>query len=268
MSLVIFTDLDGTLLDHDTYDWSPAAGTIARVQDEGSPLVFVTSKTRAEVEVLRANMGVDEPFIVENGAAAFFPRRYEHLELPGAIAVGPFRALVFGRPYEEVRRFAASVRERFGIQGFGDMTLEEVSAVTGLEPEAAMRAKQREFTEPFRLADDGDLPALEAAATEAGLRITTGGRLHHLMGSGQDKGLAVRAVLDAFARELGARPTSIGLGDGPNDVPMLEAVDEAVLIPAPGRPLPEVHADHVQVAAAPGPTGWSAALSGVLARLA
>ncbi|MGD8282109.1 MAG: HAD-IIB family hydrolase [Gemmatimonadota bacterium] len=264
MRLVIFTDLDGTLLDHDTYDWRPAAPMIARLRDQGSPLVFVTSKTRAEVAVLRAEMGVDEPFIVENGAAAFFPERYGRLDLPEAVPIGAFRALVFGRPYTEARDFAASVRGRFGLEGFGDMSVEEIAEVTGLPLEAAKRAKQREFTEPFRLEDDRELDRLAAAARDHGFRITTGGRLHHLMGSDQDKGIAVRAVRDAFGRALGARPTTVGLGDGPNDVPMLDAVDEAVLVPAPGRPLPEVRNDHVHVAPAPGPEGWAAALSKIL----
>lgn len=267
MRLVIFTDLDGTLLDHDTYDWSPAAPMIARLRDEGSPLVFVTSKTRAEVETLRDDMGVDEPFIVENGAAAFFPERYAGLDLPGAVDVGGFRTLVFGRSYAEVRAFVASVRERFGMEGFGDMSATDVAAVTGLSPAAAARAKQREFTEPFRLKDDRDLAALEAAAGEAGFRVTTGGRLHHLMGSGQDKGIAVRAVRDAFARQHGAAPVTIGLGDGPNDVPMLDAVDHPVLVPAPGRPLPDVRASGARVAPAPGPTGWTASLLEILSEL-
>lgn len=267
MRRVIFTDLDGTLLDHDTYDWSPAAPMIARLRDEGSPLVFVTSKTRAEVETLRDEMGVDEPFIVENGAAAFFPPRYAGLDLPGAVDIGGFRTLVFGRPYAEVRAFVASVRERFGIEGFGDMDVADVGVVTGLPPDAAARARQREFTEPFRLADERELSALEAAAAEAGFGITTGGRLHHLMGSEQDKGIAVRAVRDAFAEEHGAQPVTIGLGDGPNDVPMLEAVDHPVLVPASGRPLPDVQSSGVRVAPASGPAGWSASLAEILAEL-
>ena len=85
MRLAIFTDLDGTLLDHDTYEWSPARPMLDRIREEGWPLVFVTSKTRAEVEGLRTEMEVDEPFIVENGAAAFFPPRYGDLELPGEV---------------------------------------------------------------------------------------------------------------------------------------------------------------------------------------
>jgi mannosyl-3-phosphoglycerate phosphatase len=268
MRFIVFTDLDGTLLDHDTYDWGPAARTIERIRTEGWPLVFVTSKTRAEVERLRTEIGVDEPFIVENGAAAFFPARYDGLELPEATRIGAFRAIVLGRPYQEVREFVTSCRDRFDIEGFGDMGVERIQEVTGLSEDAAQNAAMREFTEPFLVPDDASLPGLRAAAEEAGFAITTGGRLHHLIGADQDKGRAVAVVREALERSWGERPVTIGLGDGPNDVPMLEAVDYPVIVPAPGRPLPDVRHPHVSFAPAEGPRGWAEALTSLFRQLA
>jgi mannosyl-3-phosphoglycerate phosphatase len=214
-------------------------------------------------------MGIDEPFVVENGAAAFFPARFDDLELPDARKVGALRALVFGRSYGEVRAFARRVADRYGLEGFGDMSLDRVEEITGLPHDAAARAKARDFTEPFRLENEAVLPELEAEAAAAGFGITTGGRLHHLMGAHQDKGTAVRAVRTALQGAYGEPVTTIGLGDGPNDVPMLEVVDFAVLIPAPGRPLPDVPAPadrrhRVRVAPAQGPVGWAAALDGLV----
>jgi len=267
MRLIIFSDLDGTLLDHDTYDWRPAAHMIERIRDEGWPLVFVTSKTRAEVERLRLDMKVDEPFIVENGAAAFFPSGYDRLDLPGAVAIDGLRALVFGRPYAEARDFLSPRRARFGLEGFGDMTVERIGEITGLSAAAAEDAARRDFTEPFRLDDDGALAELSSQASEAGFAVTTGGRLHHLIGAGQDKGTAVRAVQAAFERAWGGGATTVGLGDGANDVPMLEAVAYPVLVPAAGRPLPSVTHPRARVAPLAGPAGWAAALAAVIDEL-
>jgi predicted mannosyl-3-phosphoglycerate phosphatase (HAD superfamily) len=53
----------------------------------------------------------------------------------------------------------------------------------------------------------------------------------------------------------------VALGDGTNDVPMLEAADEAIRIPAPDRPLPQLTRPDAGTAPAPGPAGWNAALS-------
>jgi len=57
--LVVFTDLDGTLLDEETYSWEAAEPALAMLRERGIPWVMVTSKTRAEVEVLRERMGED-----------------------------------------------------------------------------------------------------------------------------------------------------------------------------------------------------------------
>ena len=54
---VIFTDLDGTLLDHDTYEWKEAEPALDLCKKLGVPVVFVSSKTRAEIEVLRRQDG-------------------------------------------------------------------------------------------------------------------------------------------------------------------------------------------------------------------
>jgi ribonucleotide monophosphatase NagD (HAD superfamily) len=47
-SPLVFTDLDGTLLDHDTYDWTPARDALDRLTRAGIPVVFTSSKTAAE----------------------------------------------------------------------------------------------------------------------------------------------------------------------------------------------------------------------------
>ena len=67
--LVIFSDLDGTLLDHATYEAGPALPVLARLRAMGVPLVLATSKTGAEVVEVRARLGLAGlPAIVENGA--------------------------------------------------------------------------------------------------------------------------------------------------------------------------------------------------------
>ncbi len=260
MRLIIFTDLDATLLDHDTYDWEPAQRMLDRIRAQGWPLVFVTSKTRAEVERIRLDMELDQPFVVENGAAAFFPSRFDHVPLPTATRMGSYRVLVFGRPYGEVRAFLTPIRDKFGIEGFGDMELGRIQETTGLSPEAAALAARREFTEPFLVDDASVLPALSVEAARAGFALTTGGRFQHLIGADQGKGTAVLAVRGAFADAWGDDVQTIGLGDGPNDVPMLEAVDYPIVVPAPGRAPPAVDHPRVQFAPGPGPEGWSAAL--------
>ena len=56
--LVVFTDLDGTLLRHEDFDWSPAREALAELARRRIPLVIASSKTRAEIEVWRSRLGV------------------------------------------------------------------------------------------------------------------------------------------------------------------------------------------------------------------
>ena len=74
--LVIFTDLDGTLLDRNTYSFEPAQSTLHLIKQKNIPLVLSSSKTRAEIEFYRRRLENDHPFISENGGAVFIPRDY------------------------------------------------------------------------------------------------------------------------------------------------------------------------------------------------
>ena len=70
---VVFTDLDGTLLDHDTYGWEEARPALERCKRLFIPIVLVSSKTRAEMDHLRVKLSISSPFISENGGGIFFP---------------------------------------------------------------------------------------------------------------------------------------------------------------------------------------------------
>ena len=73
-SAVIYTDLDGTLLDHHTYAFHEAMETIKGLKDRGIPIIPCTSKTRAETVNLMQAVGIDGPMIIENGAAIWVPQ--------------------------------------------------------------------------------------------------------------------------------------------------------------------------------------------------
>jgi len=264
--LLILTDLDGSLLDHDGYSHEGARPALERIRRRSVPLVFVTSKTRAEVLRLQEDMGIREPFIVENGGGIFFPAAYRDFRIPGAVERGAHRLILMGRPYAEIRRFVEDRKPRFAIRGAADLSVEELVNLTGLAPEQARLAKQREFSEPFLLDDDTKLEALREEAAAAGLTITRGGRFHHLIGIGQDKGEAVRRLTAIFRENTARALLTVGIGDRPNDVPMLAAVDIPVLIPHPDGRYEDVKLPNLVRAPHPGSRGWNEAVRGLLAR--
>ena len=267
MQPIVFTDLDGTLLNHHDYDFSPALPALERLKAEGIPVVMVTSKTRPEVLELRERLGIDDPFIVENGAAVLFPEGYRGFDLPEA-ETGGFRTLLLGRPYEEIRAFFETVKKAYGLEGFGDMETLRVAELTGLSPEKAETARVREFTEPFICADPSVISDLEVEAARAGLKITRGGRFYHLIGQGQDKGRAVRKAVELFRANGWNRPVSIALGDGKNDEPMLETAEFPIQIPTPSGEYVEIAVPLLRKASLPGPAGWNEQVLKVLDELA
>ncbi|MEL6319255.1 MAG: mannosyl-3-phosphoglycerate phosphatase, partial [Cyanobacteria bacterium J06626_14] len=60
--LLVATDLDATLLDHQTYSYDAALPAIESLKANGCPLIFNSSKTQAEQTVLRAVLNIDDPF--------------------------------------------------------------------------------------------------------------------------------------------------------------------------------------------------------------
>jgi mannosyl-3-phosphoglycerate phosphatase len=262
--MVIFTDLDGSLLDHEGYSCDSALPALALVRARSIPLVFATSKTRAEVVRLQEDMGIREPFIAENGGGIFFPAGYGNFRISDATEQGEHTLILLGKPYLEIRRFIEARKGRYAIRGAGDLSLEELVDLTGLTAEQARLAKQREFTEPFLLDDDAELASLREEALAAGLKITRGGRFYHLIGVEQDKGKAVRRVIEIFRENGVGELLTVAIGDRPNDFSMLTAVDIPVLMPHPDGRYKELILPNLRKAPYPGSLGWGEAVTCIL----
>ncbi len=262
--MIIFTDLDGTLLNHRDYSYREALPALKKIRSRRIPLIMCTSKTRREVEILQRTMGLSEPFIVENGGGIFFPSAYRGFRIEESLGIRGAKCIPLGIPYVRIRAFMKRAGARYSIRGFGDMTEQEIADLTGLPAEIAASARAREFTEPFIIEDDEKLPDLERAASEAGIRITRGGRFYHFIGRGNDKGEAVKYVTSIFERNRKKSVITVGLGDSRNDLPMLEQVDIPILIPHPDGRYEKVDLPGLIHAPFPGSMGWNDALGDIL----
>ena len=268
--ILVFTDLDGTLLDPRTYSFEPARPALKMLDKLGIPLIICTSKTRPEVEGVRAVLGNTDPFIVENGGAIFIPDGYFSIEFPATGMDSGYQVIELGTAYSRILGVFSKMKERLPgrLRGFSDMTVEEVARLTGLSFDEAAQAKKREYDEPFLLDEPGaNLQIAKKMAESAGLSLTQG-RFFHLTGE-NDKGRAVRMVKDIYSRAHGIIPRTIGLGDSPNDLPLLENVDFPVLVQKPGgRYEPSIRLDNLILAPGEGPVGWCASVSELVGRLA
>ena len=270
--LMVFTNLDDSLLDSVTYSWEPARPALDLLRALAVPIVLVSSKTRMELEQIRARLELEEPFVIENGGAVYVPDRPADAAARPSCAPSRYRAVEFGTPYAMLRRALPDIAAEAGVEvrGFGDMAVEEIADRTGLSSETALLAKQREYDEPFVIeGSTKSTPHVLKAIKERGLRWTRGGRFFHLTGH-NDKGAACGFLLDWYLREWlsGLRRQdvlTIGIGDSLSDVPLLRQVDYPVLVRRPdGTYDAAVEVPNLMYAHGAGPVGWSMAVTNVL----
>jgi len=268
---IIFTDLDGTLLDHATYSCLPAYPALKLIREKNIPLVFCSSKTRKEIEHYRRLLDNHDPFVTENGGGIFIPDGYFDLSTLSAdlatIREPGYTVVRLGAPYALLRRAIRELRaEGFAITGFGDMTTTEVSRLTGLDSEQAAMAKARDFDEPFIFNGcTAEAEKLRTRIRSKGFNSTKG-TLFHILGD-SDKGRAVD-ILAALFRQKWGESTRVALGDSPNDLPMLQKADCPVAIRKPdGSHDPSLALPHLIKSEGIGPAGWSEAVLQILRKL-
>lgn len=268
IDLIIFTDLDGSLLDHETYSFEAAYPALQEIERRGIPLVLCTSKTRAEVECYRRALNNHHPFIVENGGATFIPMEYFPFASPYQREVRGYHVIEYGMPYPRLVDMLRAVRAESGarIAGFSDLSIEQVAALTRLPAEGARLAKVREYDEPFFVkGPPEELDRVKTLFRKRGCRCTRGGRFHHLTGP-NDKGKAVSDLVRLFERAYGERRT-VGIGDSQNDLPMLWAVDVPILVQRiDGKHDSTVRVPNLIRAQGIGPQGWRTAVLDLLVR--
>jgi len=228
---VIFTDLDGTLLDK-KYSFESAKPAIEILKEQKIPLVIVTSKTRAEIEIYRKKLGNKHPFVSENGGGVFIPVGYFKDEnLKKMVVSEKYKIIKLGIDYKKLVDALDKIEEKIKVRGFSDMTAKELVKHSGLSLREAKLAKKREFDEAFSLEHKKDEKELFRLIEKYNLNYTKGGLYYHILGD-NDKGKAVQLLIDMFEKKLG-KIESVGLGDSYNDKPMLKITNKSFFVDGP-----------------------------------
>ena len=263
MKYIIFSDIDGTLIDHNTYSYESAKPALELLEKHDIPLIFCTSKTRAEIEVYVNELDSPHPFIPENGGAIFIPKGYFDVNYDYNITYENYNVIELGTEYPKLRQVLEKIKNSVDseIIGFGDLDDEGVSKDTGLDIESARLAKMREYDEAFKVVGQEEKASIRIIdiIKSNGLHYTRGGRYWHLMGD-NDKGKAVKILSDIYRKQFGDLQT-VGLGDSLNDLPMLQAVDVPYLVQKPdGKHDKSITDSKIIQVEGIGPEGWNQAI--------
>jgi mannosyl-3-phosphoglycerate phosphatase len=261
---IIFTDLDGTLLDYSTYSYKAALPSLQLLQEKDIPLIICSSKTQKEIEHYRKKLDNHHPFISENGGGTFIPKDYFKFEIQNleysVTKENNYQVIRLGAKYSDLRKAVEELRkEGFDVRGFGDMTIYEIAEITGISIDEAEMAKERDFDEPFIFVGAiHKLPLLFETIRAKGFNFAQG-RFFHIIGD-SDKGKAVSILIELYKKKLGEIIT-IAIGDSPNDITMLERVDYPVIVQKPdGTYDKRINIPGLIKANGIGPDGWNKAI--------
>ncbi len=259
--LAIFTDVDGTLLDFHTHDVEPARPWLSRLQSHSIPIVLCSSKTRSEMVNLAQSLGLDnQPLIAENGALIHYPAGFSERPAP------PLES-----DYADICSVLTILRTRLNCRftTFGEVDADMVASWTGLPLRQAQMAREREASEALIWRDDDSkLAAFRQALEQVGLMLLQGGRFWYVLSAKGGIGQAVTIVCSQMCKQAGEKYITLGLGDGPNDISLLDATDLAVVVKGyNNQPIvlrnssPErvFHTQHY------GPEGWAEGLAHFIA---
>jgi mannosyl-3-phosphoglycerate phosphatase len=208
-------------------------------------------------------MRIDDPFVVENGGAIFIPRDYFN-HLPGEVKQdGDFHAIESEVSYASLLAALEDIRRQVTPRalGFSDLSPVRLAEITGLSLQEAIWAKDRHYDEPFLIPGDksSSLDGIRRIVENRGLQYLRGIRFHHITGP-HDKGTAVEKLISLF-RHSHMDFFSVGLGDSPMDIPLLEQVDLPIIVQnKEGKYHPAFNNTPYLKSPAIGPRGWSMAI--------
>ena len=252
---VVFSDCDGTLLDHYTYSYEKACEGISLLRERDIPLVLVSSKTIPEMKALHSDLRLSSPFIFENGGGIAFP------------GSGDFIIDISGMDLDELKAGIPVVENELGsrVRIMQSMDISEIACLTGLSIQGAELSRRRKTSIPFIIVNGKEpgrstLDAANRALEGLGVEITRGGRFYHLITAGMGKGSAVKKVIDYYRGPGHEGVCSCGIGDSENDIPMLQAVDVPFVVRKPDGSAVHTGIRHVVCTKSRGPEGFSEAV--------
>ena len=204
----IVSDVDGTLMDH-FYDLTPAKETITWLQRLGIPVILCTSKTKSEVKIIRDDLNLKDPYIVENGGAIY-----------GEYSDGEEWEIILGKSYKILEEILNDLSDNinFKLRPLNTLSDDEATNLTGLQGDSLNLMRDRHWSMPFLNPPDTFDEDLKRLCEIYDVDIFRGNRMSHLLSKNSNKGIAIKTLLNKN-KNLNAQ--IIGLGDSPNDLPLL-----------------------------------------------
>jgi len=267
---IIFTDIDGTILDN-TGEYGETPKLISSLIKNNIPVILCSAKTLAEQNRVRKQIGLTDPFIVENGGAIVIEKEYFDLsqimkDYPVKEHDGNY-IIELGKPATKIREILNDIRKNFNIsfRGVADISIQELSNIAKLSTESAKEMAHREYGETILQIEKRDLDRLTRIARERNLSLIHGGRFFDVT-MGNDKGKAVEILVDLFKKKYDYNVTFFGVGDSENDASMLERMDHPLLVQKYDGSWSNIRVNRIIKVPGIGPKGWALAYNDIFTK--
>ena len=252
---IVFSDLDGTLLDHDTYSFQESSPGIDLLKKYQIPLILTSSKTLQEMKKIKSLLKINYPFIFENG---------------GGIFISEGKTELLGVPVsklQEKKDLLVRLLQK-PIKTIIEMDLPELEKKTGLKKEKVVLAKKRKVSLPFIiLAKEPkvNLTEVNKKLKKENLHLTKGGRFFHLSSLQATKGEAVKKIIKLYETEKSKKFYSLAFGDSENDISMFQQVDLAFLVKKNEKITSVYDLKNLIITKEKGPKGFTEGINKILA---
>jgi mannosyl-3-phosphoglycerate phosphatase len=242
----------------------------AALDHVGIPAVWVTARSRGQMDDPRRKLGHEHPFIAEEGCGVYLPEGYFHLRPAKTTRLGRFTCIPVAEPKPAAREALDSLSGETGVSvvTLRSLSARQVMKNSGLPLQDADLARQRDFDELFFFAgaSEQDIARFVEEGRRRNLQLRQHGVLWSLA-AGANLGLCIRELSKLYERALRSHPSILGIATREESQELFAACDRAVLLGdrAPdGSSQPQ--SSRAREIPFPAPDTWDLVLAGLTSR--
>ena len=258
--IIIFTDLDGTLLHRDTFQFDTIKNYIKNLINKGVIIIPNSSKTEIEIEKFNEELGVNLPFISENGSSI------HGLNL--ITSNFPDKLILSREKKELFKIFENKVPERLKEKCFqiSKMTIKEQEDILGQKDVKLKDALNRKYTLPFLFkGNKNEKNKLLKILNSNSLTLQEGGRVLNLCDN-INKVKSMNRVIKIL-KKTEDKIKTIAVGDNYNDLDMLKSCDIPCLVFNDQFIQDQINIDNLIFSNKPSPEGWADVIKTALLKM-
>lgn len=205
----------------------------AKLDHAGLPVVWVTARSRAQMDEPRRKFGHQHPFIGEDGCGVYLPEDYFHLRPAKTVRMGRFTCIPVAETQPAASEALESLAEQTGVSvvPLRSLAPRELAQNTNLPERDAELARQRDFDELFFFAgaSDADIQRFVTEARQRKIELRQHGVLWSLA-VGASLGQCVRELSKLYERALRSHPAIVGIATAGEAEGLLPACDRVLLL--------------------------------------